>query len=368
MLSIERLTSASELAQLREPWGQLLNANADRNLFLSHEWANTWWQFFGADARMWLLTVKDGPNLVGIAPMQVRREIYDRLTVRMLGFWSNKHTSRVDFIIPARKQEVILALAKYWQAHADEWDVLRLTDVSERSGTLPLVDEALKIAGLNSFGINQSKLLMHLPVTSTWKAYLEQQPRKFRKDLRQCTQRMEKAGTVESLIQTAPDQLAQAMPELFKLNDANDDKETGATSIDREFQTAIANKLCETGHSYCNHYLRLNGEICAGLHTAIHNGVCYGFLTYYDQRYANIAPGRYLMANLLKWCFAETDIHTMDFNGSSRFISDWTSLAEPLFFISACNQKPYSRMIAWLKNMKRRFNAPHRQINQTGES
>lgn len=361
MLSIARLTSASELAQLREPWGQLLNANADRNLFLSHEWANTWWQFFGADARMWLLTVKDGPNLVGIAPMQVRRETYDRLPVRMLGFWSNKHTSRADFIIPDRKREIILALAEYWQAHAGEWDVLRLTDVSERSGTLPLVDEALKIAGLHSFGINQSKVLMHLPVSNTWENYLEQQPRKFRKDQRQCTHRLENAGTAESLIETAPERLDQAMSALFKLHDANAENmhknETCMHSVDQKFQTTLAKNLCEQGHGYCNHFIRLNGEICASLHTAIHNGVCYGFLTYYDQRYASIAPGRYLMANLLQWCFAETGIHTMDFNGSSRFISDWASISEPLAYISACNNKPYSRIIAWLKNTKRRFNA-----------
>lgn len=362
MLSIARLTSASELAQLREPWGQLLNTCAQRNLFLSHEWAQTWWQFFSADARMWLLIIMDGADLVGIAPMQVRWEKYDRLPVRMLGFWSNKHTSRADFIIPTRHEEIILALADYWQAHADEWDVLRLTDVSERSGTLPLVHAALDNARLKSYGINQSKVLMYLPVTSTWESYLEQQPRKFRKDLRQCTQRLEHAGDVEIVIETSPDQLIQSMTALFLLNDNKEknaqDPEKNATGVDREFQIALAKKLCEQGHGYCNHFVRLNGVTCAGLHTAIYDGVSYGFLTYYDQSFAHIAPGRYLMASLLKWCFDEAEIHTMDFNGASRFISDWTTFSEPLTFISACNRKPYSSLIAGLKGLKRRIHSP----------
>lgn len=345
--------------QMRGVWDDLLQRCPERNLFLSHEWACTWWQHFGQAASLWLLTVRYGTELVAIAPLCVRRERYGGLPARVLRFCNNKHTSRAAFIVADRHAEVYDALVAYWRTHADEWDVLRLDDVPARGAVLPAVERALIAHGLSSFGIGLSKTLFSLPVTGNWQSTLASWPRKLRKDIRQSAQRLARAGEVQTIVESDPARIESAMAELFRIHDANrgSDHEQRSTpsALDRAFQIALTRRLCQQGHGYSNHFLRLDDSRCAGLHTLIYDNVCYGFLTYYDSRYAAYAPGRYLMTRLLQWCFEQTNIQTMDFNGASRFLADWTPSEEPLEYLSACNHKPYSCFIAGLKRFKRRL-------------
>ena len=70
MLSVVRYDS---FADLRAEWSPLVAAAEARGPFLSWEWQNLWWQTFGGDAELWLLAVREGDALVGIAPFMVRQ-------------------------------------------------------------------------------------------------------------------------------------------------------------------------------------------------------------------------------------------------------------------------------------------------------
>lgn len=359
MISIERHESLASLLQLQAAWDDLLCRCPERNLFLSHDWACTWWQYFGEGAALWLLTVKQAGELVAIAPMCVRRERYGGMPARVLRFWNNKHTSRTGFIVADGHAAVCAALAGYWCDHADAWDVLRLDHVPARHSLLPTVERALAARGLTSFGIAPSRLLLQMPVTGDWQTSFAAWPRKLRKDIRQSEQRLRRAGTMDTSVETDPARVAVAMDELFRIQHRDGDAAgvsgAGLTATDRAFQIALTQQLCTRGHGYSNHFLRIEAQTCAGLHTLIYDKTCYGFLTYYDARYAACAPGRYLMTRLLQWCFEQPAIETMDFNGASRFLADWLPREEPLEYLSACNHRPYSRFIAGLKGVKRRL-------------
>ncbi|MHB8745040.1 MAG: GNAT family N-acetyltransferase [Gammaproteobacteria bacterium] len=368
MITIERHSTQDSLIRLRAVWDELLQRCPERNLFLSHEWACTWWQHFGHAASLWLLTLKCANELVAIAPLCVRRETYGGLPVRVLRFWNNKHTSRAAFIVADRHEEVCDALAGYWRTHAREWDVLRLDDVPVRGSLLPAVERALTAHGLSSFGIGPSKTLFNLPVTGDWQSTLDHWPRKLRKDIRQSAQRLARAGEVQAIVEHDPARIESAMDELFRIQAAHPDaareQDCAPTAIDRAFQIALTHRLCERGHGYSNHFLRIDNATCAALHTLIYDKTCYGFLTYYDARYAACAPGRYLMTRLLQWCFEQADIRTMDFNGASRFLADWTPREEPLEYLSACHHRPYSRFVAGLKRLKRRLERMRRPADR----
>lgn len=361
MFSVERHTSVASLLQLQPVWNDLLRRCPEPNLFLSHEWACSWWSHFGADAALWLLAVKCAGEPVAIAPMCVRRERYSGLPVRVLRFWNNKHTSRTGVIVADHHAAVCAALAGYWREHADAWDVLRLDHVPARNGLLAAIENALAAQGLRSFGIAPSRVLLQMPVTGEWQVHCAGWPRKLRKDIRQSEQRLGRAGVVETVLENDPARIATAMDELFCIQTA--DPGAAPTAIDRAFQIDLTRRLCAQGHGYSNHFLRIDNRACAGLHTLIYENTCYGFLTYYDARYAACAPGRYLMTRLLQWCFEQPAITTMDFNGASRFLADWLPSEEPLEYLSACNRRPYSRLIAALKGLKRRLGAAQSRVD-----
>jgi CelD/BcsL family acetyltransferase involved in cellulose biosynthesis len=68
-------------------WDELLAGSANDRLFLSSDWLTTWWKWFGARrGELQLLAVYRGGELVGAAPLYLRRVVRRMLPVRSLQF------------------------------------------------------------------------------------------------------------------------------------------------------------------------------------------------------------------------------------------------------------------------------------------
>src|SRR5262245_7656565 len=73
-LIVERLTRLDELRGLRGAWDKLLHEAESTSVFQTWEWVTTWYEHFGSDQDMFVLTVRDGQGrLVGLAPFSLSR-------------------------------------------------------------------------------------------------------------------------------------------------------------------------------------------------------------------------------------------------------------------------------------------------------
>ena len=79
MTTVERVTDPARFADLREEWDELLGASRANCLFLTWEWLYTWWKHLGGHRRLHLLLVRDGRELVTIAPLAWRPPALFRL-------------------------------------------------------------------------------------------------------------------------------------------------------------------------------------------------------------------------------------------------------------------------------------------------
>src|ERR1044071_3551427 len=67
-LRVDVIDTDAGFAALRSEWTQLLGASTVQGPFLSWEWLYAWWTHMRGSRALRLLTVRDGNDLVGIAP------------------------------------------------------------------------------------------------------------------------------------------------------------------------------------------------------------------------------------------------------------------------------------------------------------
>ncbi len=355
MLTVERVETLRGREDLQQPWRDLLARSPQRNLFLTPEWIATWWEHFGAGRELWLLVVREGDRMVGLAPMTVTREFDGRMPARVLGFMRNRHMSRGDFIIPERRGEVVTALVAYWRGQARDWDVLRLQDVPEESGSLRAVEEALGGTGLDPLPAATRRTLDYLPLQGTWEDYVRGRSHGFRRNLRRERDAMERAGEVEFVRACAPEDVARSMAWLFDL-EARSWKAGAATTAfaarDRAFHVALAARFSARG-GVENRFLRLDGTGIAGLQSFLYDGVLTMVLTYYDPAFRALSPGRNLVGRAVSDAWREGSVREIDFNGTSPFLRRWTGRTRPLGVLYAHNRRLYSQLILGLKRARR---------------
>lgn len=357
-VSVRKIESLAQLKTLEKPWADCLSRCSYRNLFLTHHWVVCWWTHFGAGHDLSVLLIEDGSELIGIAPMMITRSMYSGLPVRMLGLMMNKHTSRADFITPdERRQEVLGALVRYWESHADDWDVLRLFHVPQESGTMGVLQSGLQRSRLSVFPIEESRRLLYLPLSGSWEDYLGRQSRNFRKNIRRCWEKARASGEIEVICRSGDTDAEPNMNELFSLQAATwkaASPEACMTSEDQAFQLDLVRSPSSRSR-YVNYLMRLNGQSIAGIHLLFYQRVCYPILLYCDERYAELSPGRCLIAHVIKVALENHESEEIDFNGSSEFLGTWTGTFRVAESVSVCHERLYSRLVSSLKRLKRQL-------------
>lgn len=119
---------------LAPAWNALLARSAADTVFLTWEWLSTWAACFGGpDLGLFILTVYDGRELVGVAPWCIRRRGVGPLRIRKVEFLGAPEAGSdyLDvFAAPGREREVARALHDFLHGEArGRWDVLHLRDV-----------------------------------------------------------------------------------------------------------------------------------------------------------------------------------------------------------------------------------------------
>jgi CelD/BcsL family acetyltransferase involved in cellulose biosynthesis/GNAT superfamily N-acetyltransferase len=146
MTTVEKIGNPEEFEKLKAEWNKLLEKNESKNIFLTFEWLYCWWKIYGRDKELYLLAVREGPEIVGLAPLM-------RSTIRKLGrkrkiiqFIGTPNVDYCDFI-GADKELIVRQIVGYLKDHKSEWDVVELSQISDRSGTLPVIEKILNESG-----------------------------------------------------------------------------------------------------------------------------------------------------------------------------------------------------------------------------
>ena len=109
-LRVETVADVGSFLAPETPWNLLLREAGLPYPFLRHEWVRTWWECFGGDRQLRILLVKDGGQIIGLAPLMLGPAALYGIQLRRLEFLANIHTRVCDVVVGRRPQEAYRAI------------------------------------------------------------------------------------------------------------------------------------------------------------------------------------------------------------------------------------------------------------------
>jgi CelD/BcsL family acetyltransferase involved in cellulose biosynthesis len=237
-------------SNLEAPWRQLLTNCANNDIFITPQWQSAWWQVFGRDYELQLISVYDGQELVGIAPLKRREGV--------LSFNGSPDVcDYMDFIAVKEKEDYVFSqLLEYLEKTA--WRSLELDSLLPGSLALRHFVPLAKQKGYR-VEIKQTNVSPHLLLPQNWEDYLALLKTKDRHELRRKLRRLEQTQSVNYINIVEKDLLSLAMDNFFKLFQlSNTEKANFMTDKKSAFFTTMVSSLAEQGNVRLS-FLEING-------------------------------------------------------------------------------------------------------------
>jgi CelD/BcsL family acetyltransferase involved in cellulose biosynthesis len=182
---------------LQREWNPLLLRSPANTIFLAWEWQKAWWDCFGQSWELCLLELRDGDDLVGLAPLYTLEAPSGLRSLQFVG--GVEVSDYLDLIVARDSEESVYET--FWGILADEraveWDVLDLHNVPATSPTLERLTALVGAGG--SFEVTNSVEevcpVIHLP--ATWEEYISSLNKKQRHEVRRKLRKASREAEVQ---------------------------------------------------------------------------------------------------------------------------------------------------------------------------
>ena len=224
---------------LESEWERLLPETAADTIFLTPTWQRVWWEHFGRDANLQLLSVRQDDDLIGIAPLM--------LTDGVMSFLGDTDLFDYhDFLIKkGRETEFYDVLCEYLLEI--EWHTLELKSLREGSDALVYLKALADQKGFRA-EIEEEDVSPFADLAPTWDDYQMGLSKKARHELRRKLRRLEAADNAHQYSFEDPEDLAECMPDFFRLMRASSrDKDDFLTEERELFFKDMAARLAGKG-------------------------------------------------------------------------------------------------------------------------
>jgi CelD/BcsL family acetyltransferase involved in cellulose biosynthesis len=122
-LEVAVIRDSQAFAALEEEWEDLYHDSAQATAFQSWAWLYSWWESYGEDYELRLVTVRDGRGLlVGVAPLMLKH----RLGFSRLLFVGTGPTDYLDVLIRERWEDQVSEVLARTLRQIDSWQVADL--------------------------------------------------------------------------------------------------------------------------------------------------------------------------------------------------------------------------------------------------
>jgi len=168
-IQIEVVQNSDCFAQLKDSWKQLCREVPSATPFQSWEWHSTWFEFFGRSKKPYLLTAREGSDLVGVYPL-----------ARKAGAWYVLRSSGIgpsDYLHPLIRPEYAEQVEKLIASHLESQQDYSLVDLHQLREDLT----GLELDG--EIALEQGTCLV-LDLPNTYDQYLATLGKSLRYDVR----------------------------------------------------------------------------------------------------------------------------------------------------------------------------------------
>jgi CelD/BcsL family acetyltransferase involved in cellulose biosynthesis len=318
---VQTVRSSDEFEALASEWDTLVLAMPRPSPFLLHGWLAEWWRHYGVSGEdLAVVTVLRGGQLVGAAPLFIRRERGVR-TARFLG----AHESALADLLLAEGEPMSTARLLTDGIQRQSFDYADLfglpqTSLLAQTDMLPMVER-----------VEAPVLLM----PNGWEdAYRAKTGSKRRNLHRRRLRQLGELGTVDFAVGRTREELEPMLEEAFRLHDLRwkdrPDDSTFGTDVGRHFHRAALRRLADDDVLRII-TMRIDGQPAAFHYFFVLGGTMLVHRLGFDPALARYSPGVVSTLETLRMA-AEEGITRVEFlGGNDRYKSELADRQEPLF-------------------------------------
>lgn len=135
-LKIRKIKTFDEWEGIRDKWNQLLKKSFSDNIFLTWEWLYSWAECnLNSNRYLYILSVEEGDNLVGIAPLYIEKRQTGIFRVRKIFFLGYPEccADYLDVIIKRGYEKEVTAVIYEFLNDEKGWDIIELHNIPSNS-------------------------------------------------------------------------------------------------------------------------------------------------------------------------------------------------------------------------------------------
>jgi len=340
MLAIEEITSGTELIALQADWDNLLKRTGERSPFLTHEWFRSCFAAYSHGKDVFTLAVRDGSNLIGIAPLWRQQHVFRKIPIRKIGFVSCPDTQVADFIVEdSRRSEVLMAFLEYmFHKRKGAWDMLTLEQWPAESINYQTLQTIL-LGRRKRFFTGISSVTPYIPIKGEWEPFLQTLSVRFRKTHRNITNRMEKLNNLETQC-FRQDPTGSVFKDVVSVSEKSWKQEEGIAVTSREETSRFFEALTDAAGPkglLRIWILKVDGTPIAMEYDLEVLGKVYALRADYDETYKEYSPGAYLEYQIVKSLFKEGYEEYNTGPGLNTYKLHWTEQSRVNMTLYVCN-------------------------------
>ena len=359
-IQIDEVTNLEAFRALEPEWNALLQRSAADTIYLTWEYLTTWWEVFGDERVLWILTARDAERrLIGIAPLMVGagnrlRKFLNELT--FIGGQGDSMSECLDFIVErGREKEItLLFLNKIQSSSSPKWNFLAFPISVADSPTMQIAQQ-----GFESWGAprHRQREAPYCKFPGTWDEYLQTRSSKFRSTVRNRIKKLQSQEHVELKIGGRDMALDEALLQVVHLTSGRwgEQSEAFHTLKFLEFHRRLIPRLAARGWLALL-VLMVDGHAAAGRYDFLYGGKIWGFQGGWDPAYAKLSIGNVMNALTFQWAIENHAVTEYDFGADTcRYKSEWANGSRRLKdFYMAHPQSFSARMLLFAHELQKK--------------
>jgi CelD/BcsL family acetyltransferase involved in cellulose biosynthesis len=308
------LRSRQELAALHDEWLDLYRRSGTTNPFAHPAWVTTWLEHYTAEDALYVVTIRNGGQLVAVAPFHRRRVPSGGIALRLAGYGASELLTEIpEFLVDGPPRKLLRELCRFLlHDRRDDWDWAELLLVPEQGWfesdwlTRDAEAEGAKFVHTGSFAF------VILELAENWDELRARLKRNVKEAIRRSTNRL---GRVEWEPATPAsraelDEAVESLARLHALRSGVTDKEQHvnyfADGHDLAFLRKVAPAMFEAGAGSV-HRIRIEGADAAARLILRGNRSIFFSVAGLDPAYWDYGPGTMLMVEAVREAIVRGD-------------------------------------------------------------
>ncbi|TAJ99752.1 MAG: GNAT family N-acetyltransferase, partial [Candidatus Manganitrophaceae bacterium] len=328
-ITVERICSDAGLFESKADWERLFARSSAQNPFLTWEWMAAWWRHLGAGRKLHLLFVRRDGELIGIAPLYLRKIRQGGVSFYALSFLGDEGVGSDHLDLLSRsgcEDDVAEAIAQTWREERRGWDFIALRHLAEDS------PHAARLLRLSEQGWRvrrqAGEVCPYLGLAPTWEAFLDRLSASMRYTVRRKIRTLEKEHRVEFTAIAELNEGRSGMERLIALHQKRWGDRGGSEAFIDEvklpFHRETAEAFFQKGMARL-FFLKVDGETVAALYGFLLGRRFFYYQAGFDPAWKGKSVGMVLMAKCIENAVAQGWSEFDFLRGPEAYKSHWTS-------------------------------------------